>query len=115
MNKVELKSIGVLSAGKVQGVLGAVIGLILGILYGGIILVFSLIGAGIGGKGGLVAGGGGIIAAIAVVIIFPIMYGLIMFIAGMVSALIYNLCAGMIGGIEMEFESIGGQQTSFRG
>jgi hypothetical protein len=34
------------------------------------------------------------------------MYGLIGFIAGALSALIYNIFAGMVGGIEMEVENV---------
>ena len=34
----------------------------------------------------------------------PIMYGLMGFVMGAIGALIYNLIAGWVGGIEMELE-----------
>ncbi len=36
----------------------------------------------------------------------PIFYAVIGFIAGLISALVYNIFAGIIGGIEIEVENI---------
>jgi hypothetical protein len=46
----------------------------------------------------------GPIFAILMAIAAPIMYGLMGFVTGAISALIYNLIAGWVGGIEMELE-----------
>jgi len=37
-------------------------------------------------------------------IFLPIMYGVIGFIAGAIGAALYNLVAGVVGGIEIEVE-----------
>jgi len=37
-------------------------------------------------------------------IILPIFYGVVGFIAGAIGAALYNLIAGMVGGIEIEVE-----------
>ncbi len=44
--------------------------------------------------------GGGIFA----LILFPILYAIIGFIAGAISAALYNLVAGIVGGIEIDVE-----------
>ena len=43
---------------------------------------------------------------IAAVIVMPIIYGVLGFIGGIISAAMYNLIAGFVGGIEMEFERL---------
>jgi hypothetical protein len=42
------------------------------------------------------------------IIIAPILYGIMGFIGGIISAAIYNVLASVIGGIEMEFTSTAG-------
>lgn len=96
-----LKRVGVLSCGKIMGFLYAGIGLI----AGGIFALVSLVG----GVAGLAAdeGGGAIFAlffGVGAVIFLPVFYGVMGFISGVVSAFLYNLVAGWIGGIELEFE-----------
>jgi hypothetical protein len=39
------------------------------------------------------------------IILMPIMYGIMGFIGGIISAALYNLLAGIIGGIEMNFDT----------
>lgn len=83
-----LKKLGVLSVAKLEAVVFAVVGLIEGIL-------FAAIGASLG-----LYDIGGILS----IVTMPILFGILGFIAGAVGAFIYNLIAGKIGGIEMEFE-----------
>jgi hypothetical protein len=107
MNKLRIRKLGILSVAKIQAVMMFVIGLLIGVLYGLIVIIYSLFGAGIvGGDAALVIGGGGVVLGIGLMIGIPIMYGLIGFIAGALSALIYNIFAGMVGGIEMEVENV---------
>ena len=54
----------------------------------------------------MAVGGGGVIAAVVALIGFPILYTIIGFIGGAIGALVYNVCARMLGGIEMEVENI---------
>jgi hypothetical protein len=98
---------GVFSVAKMYAVLGLVIGLIIGIIYGAIIILYSLLGASlVGGNNGLAVGGGGVVLGIVVIIAFPIAYGIFGFIGGAIGAFVYNIFAGMIGGIEMEVENV---------
>jgi hypothetical protein len=41
---------------------------------------------------------------IMAVVVMPIMYGIIGFIGGIIMAAIYNLVAGVVGGLEFDFE-----------
>jgi len=108
MSRLRINKMGVLSVAKMQGIMGLVIGLIIGVIYGLIIILYSLLGAGmVGGDAALAVGGGGVVIGIIAMIAFPIMYGIFGFIGGAIGALIYNLFAGMVGGIEMEVENIG--------
>ena len=97
-----LKSVGVLSAGKIMGVLGAFGGL----LGGAMLALFSLLGGvaqhqqGGPGNGALPA----MFVGVGAVVILPIVYGIFGFIGGMIYALLYNLAAGIIGGLELELE-----------
>ena len=89
-----LKRVGVVSAAKVTGVLAAIFGLILGI---GFALVGAFGGGGLGSFGGLP---GWLISLIG----WPIGYGLFGVIGGALYAALYNLVAGLIGGIKIELE-----------
>lgn len=91
---MKLKSIGILSAGKLQGIMGAVVGLILGVFFA----LINLVGGAIGGSLGMGAFG------LASIIIFPLLYGIFGFIGGVAGAWIYNIFAKWIGGLEMELE-----------
>lgn len=107
MNKLRIRKLGVLSVAKIQAIMCLVISLLIFIPYGLIIILYSLFGAGmIGGQGGLALGGGGIVMGIVFMIGGPILYTIFGFIGGAVGALIYNLFAKLVGGIEIEVESI---------
>lgn len=98
-----LKRVGVLSVAKLYAVLMAAFGLLLGIFYAIIGAAFGALAGSAGLSTGLPAGlgvGFGLLA----IIFLPIMYGFIGFISGAIGALLYNLIAKLIGGIEMEFE-----------
>jgi len=96
-----LKRIGVLSCGKVSGFVYAILGLIIGTF----VTLFALLGAAIGAA----ASGSdeawiGALFGVGAIIIFPIFYGVLGFIMGIISAAIYNLVAGFAGGLEIELE-----------
>jgi hypothetical protein len=90
-----LKSIGVFSLGKVWGFFYALIGLIVGALF----TLYALASAGSGRPG---IREGEVILGMGAVIIFPIVYGLIGLIAGIISAALYNVVAATVGGVEFE-------------
>ncbi len=107
MNKLRIKKLGVLSVAKMYASILLVISLLISIPYGLIIIVYSLIGGGaVGGNAGLAVGGGGIVFGILIMIGLPIMYSVMGFIFGALGALLYNLFAGFVGGIEIEVESV---------
>ena len=107
MNKLRIKKLGVLSVAKMYAAMAFVISLLIAIPYGLFIIIFSLMGASAArGDAGLAMGGFGIVGGIAVMILLPIFYTLMAFIGGAIGALIYNIFASFVGGIEIEIESV---------
>ena len=107
MNKLRIKKLGVLSVAKMYSVMALVLSLLISIPYGLIIIAYGIFGASlIGGDAALAVGGGGVIIGILVMIGIPIMYSIIAFIGGALAALLYNLFAHYVGGIEIEVEGI---------
>lgn len=89
-----LRRIDPVSTAKVAGILYALLGVLIGLfmaLFGSLFDAAS--GGGFGGSFG-----------VAAIFIFPVMYGIIGLIGGLISAFLYNLVAGWVGGIEVEFE-----------
>jgi len=106
MNKLRIRKLGVLSVAKIYALIMLVISLIISIPYGLFIMVFGAAMMGTGERAGLAAGGGGIVIGLLVMIGLPIFYGLIGFVFGAIGALVYNIFAGIVGGVEIEVESI---------
>lgn len=97
---VQLKRIGVLSMAKIMGIWYAMLGLIGGAIFS-LMAVIGVTAGSLSGAGGEEAAGG-IIFGIGAIICFPIMYGLMGFVVGALTAFVYNFAAQMIGGIELE-------------
>lgn len=99
-----IRKIGVVSCGKMSGALYALVGLIIGAC----VALISLLGAGAAmasqNEGGAGALGGmfGAAFGIGAVVLFPLFYGFIGFIGGLITALLYNLVAGIVGGVELD-------------
>ncbi|MBI2147532.1 hypothetical protein HYU19_03575 [Candidatus Woesearchaeota archaeon] len=93
--KLILKKVGVLSAAKLQGVISAVLGIFVGIIYS-IIIFFTFLLQGSALTGLLL----GILALIGA----SIGYGLLGFVFGALGTWLYNVFAEKIGGIELTFE-----------
>ena len=108
MNKLRIKKMGILSVAKIYAAIMFVMSLLISIPYGLFIMIFALSGASSLGRdgGGFLLGGGGVVAGLLFMIGMPIMYGLIGFVAGAIGALLYNLFAGLVGGIEIEVENV---------
>jgi hypothetical protein len=95
-----LKRIGVLSAAKIVGAVYGVFGVLGGLFF----MSLSFLGAGIAAANedtpafvGMLFGGGAII-------IFPVFYACMGFVVGALSAALYNLFSGLVGGIEVELQ-----------
>ena len=91
---VEIKKFDVMSVAKIYAVILAVIGFIEGLLFALIGGLLSTVGTG-GAAVGLGFG-------IAGIIILPIVFAIMGFIAGAIGAFVYNIVAGAVGGIKFE-------------
>jgi len=92
-----VNSIGVVSLGKVVGLIYALFGLIIGAF----VTLFSLLGA-VAAQGMGFSGAMSIFFGIGSIILVPIFYGIMGFVIGVLVAWFYNIIAGWIGGIEVE-------------
>ena len=92
--KTRVRRVGVLSVAVIYAVLMGAFGVVLGLIYG-VILGFML-------SGGSVFAG--IAISLLVMVILPAFYAAIGFVAGAISAAIYNLVAKFTGGVEIELE-----------
>lgn len=92
---VVVKSIGAVSAMKIQGILAAFFGLIIGAFLS----LFAVLGMASGSSelGALSA-----LVGVGAIIIVPIFYGICGAIGGLIIALVYNVCAKVVGGLEVE-------------
>lgn len=106
MPEMTIRRVGVLSAAKIQGLLMAAFGLIIGVIYGLFFIVFGAAMSSIGprGEGAGIGGAGSIGIGVVMMIMIPIFYGVIGFIGGAIGALIYNAVAGFVGGLKIELE-----------
>lgn len=91
----KIKSVGVLSVGKIMGILYAALGLL--------VVPFFLLISALGALSGERPAGFGLASAIVFTFFIPIMYGVIGFVGGVITAFLYNLVAERFGGIEIEF------------
>ena len=105
MTTMLVNRVGVFSLAKVQGVIMAAIGLIIGLLYGLFFIIFGAVVMSTGAEGAGSAAAGGLIGGAAMIVVIPIFYAVLGFAIGALSALIYNVAAGVIGGLELELES----------
>ena len=104
-----LRRFGVFSVAKVYGALTAGMGLIFGIL----VALGSLVGLGMSG-----GDDPPFIAAmfgVGAVIFLPIFYGILGFCVGALMAALYNLFAGIVGGVRVELEPSSGEPTVSQG
>ncbi len=88
-----IKKIGILSAAKIQGIFGFIMGILAGLTY-------AYVGMLMVGTTGLKS----IMFSPLAIVIAPIMYGIGGFIFGALAAWIYNMCAKWIGGLEIELK-----------
>lgn len=93
-----IKRVGPLSFAKISGTLYAIIGLIIGACV-------SLV-AMLGGFAGQTTESGmfGAVMGVAAIIVAPIFYGLLGFFTSLIGAALYNVIAGMVGGVEIDVQ-----------
>ena len=88
-----INRVDVLSVAKVLGCLYGLFGLIFGALFA----LLSLVGAGMGQEGAL-----GVLLGAGAIVLLPILYGVAGFVGGALTGWLYNVCSGIVGGIEVE-------------
>jgi hypothetical protein len=93
-----IKRVGPVSCAKIAGTLYA----ILGLLMGG---VFSLVTLA-GGFASNTPEAGGLVPMIGVgsIVVFPVLYGAIGFVTTLIGAWLYNVLAGIVGGIQIDLQ-----------
>lgn len=95
-----VKRVGPFSCAKINCLVSASIGLIIGFFWSaGALFIGSLMGE-MGGQEGRFAA----LFGIGAIIFMPLFYGMVGFIGGLIAAWLYNLFAAWVGGIEIEFE-----------
>lgn len=96
---MRVRKIDPISAGKVLGL----VYLGLGLLFGVLMALFTILGAAAGG--GAEAAIGGVIGGLFAMVGIPLMYGAMGFLGGVLVAFLYNAAAGFVGGVEMEIDN----------
>ncbi|MDA8019953.1 MAG: hypothetical protein MPN21_21140 [Thermoanaerobaculia bacterium] len=99
-----VRRIGVLSAAKVAGALYGLMGLLLGALFSLLSLVGTMAAMGEGNDEAIF----GVLFGVGAVVILPIFYGVIGAIFAAIAAVFYNVIAGLVGGLEIELDSVSG-------
>lgn len=101
METKEVKHVDVWSAAKLCAAIYLVIAIIVGIVSA----VAAVLGmAVLPGASGLTVFGGGIVVAILAVVVLAVIGMILGFIFGTISAIIYNLAAGVFGGLKVDLE-----------
>src|SRR5687768_9133302 len=103
-----IRRVGPLSCAKIGGVVNASMGLLIGALF----TLFAFIGG--FGAGPAMAGGFpgdptmpgifGLMMGVGAIIFAPLFYGVIGFVGTLIVAVLYNLLAAVVGGIEIQVE-----------
>ena len=99
---MKIQKVGVLSLGRILGALYAALGLVIGASVSVVALVGGLASQ-MGGEtqmAGIVA----VVMGVGAIVFFPLLYGLMGFLSGLLMALVYNLVAKVSGGLEIEIE-----------
>lgn len=106
MAEMMVRRIGVFSLAKIQALLMFVMGIIIGVIYG---LIFMIFGAAMSsmsrGNDRMMGGLSSVVVGLMMMIGIPIFYGVLGFIVGLISGLVYNFAAGVVGGVKLELES----------
>lgn len=84
-----------LSYAKIAGAIAGLLGLVIGVLYAFGAVAFSSM---LGGESI------GVALGLGMAILFPLLYGVLAFVFGFLSAWLYNAVAARVGGIELEFD-----------
>jgi hypothetical protein len=93
-----LRRIGPLSCAKVSGALYAVLGLLAGSFFA----LVSLIGAGFSAAERPDGALFGALFGVGALVLLPLFYGVLGFLGALLAAVLYNVLAGVVGGVELD-------------
>jgi hypothetical protein len=96
-----LKSVGVLSAAKIVGLMYAILGLIMGLVFAAFFAMIPMADPGNAEMPTWLAP----MFGTGAILIMPIFYGCMGFVGGAVAAVVYNALSGMMGGLELKLET----------
>jgi hypothetical protein len=101
-----IRRVGVWSVARLYGGIMGVFGLIAGLFFAAAAMLGGFAGAAnsSNASSGLAASGLGALFGVGAIVLLPICYGLLGLISGSIGAALYNLFAGMFGGIELEVQ-----------
>ncbi len=104
LSKSTVKRVDPMSLGKVLAVIYGVIALIIAVIY---LFIIVIIGAAAGAASNNLALGliGGLFGGILIGALIVLMYAGIGFLAGLITAAIYNVVAKRVGGVQIELET----------
>lgn len=108
MAEMTIRRFGVISVAKMYGLLLFIVGLIIGVIYGLLFMIFgvAMFAASPRGDGAAAGGVSSVVVGLLLMIGIPIFYGVLGFISGAIGALIYNGVAGIVGGVKFELEGV---------
>jgi predicted membrane-bound spermidine synthase len=99
-----IRRVGVWSVSRLYGALSAVAGLLIGAIIALVATLGGMAGAMRSSESGVLPGGLGALFGVGAIIFLPLCYGVLGLVMGAIGAALYNLFAGMFGGIELETE-----------
>ncbi|ASC70759.1 uncharacterized protein XM38_017050 [Halomicronema hongdechloris C2206] len=100
LRKVTIRQVDIVSAGKIQAAILGAFALIIGVILGITVLITGFANE---------RPGMAIIGFLGAVILLPLVYAFFGFVSGVIGALVYNLAANSVGGIQLEFKYDEGQ------
>ncbi len=106
MAEMTIRRVGVFSVAKMHSLVMFVFGLIFGVIYGLFFMIFGAAMSAMAPRDGAMGGIGTIIMGVLMMIGIPIFYGVLGFIFGALGAFVYNIAAGIVGGIKLDLESV---------
>ena len=99
-----IRHVGVASAAKIAGLLYAVAGLFVGCIFAAISFVGGAGALSQAGDGNPMAPMLGMMFGAGALIVAPIFYGIMGVVLGALTAAVYNLVAGVTGGLELDVQ-----------
>jgi hypothetical protein len=98
-----VRRIGVMSLAKLTGAIYGVLGLVFGVIFGVVMVVAALVQGAMGSGDQAIADmTGALVGGIVFAVLVPIMYLVIGFVGGLLTAWLYNTFAARFGGVELE-------------